>query len=275
LKTWIKDIVDRRGVGGFVKQLHLMSRYHGFFRKNFPSSLHRFLCAVEKYDAHCTFPIVAHVAVRNRKVVSKIVDGGHEIASHGLIHVRFDYLSYTEQFRMFKESVEILKALTLTDKIVGVRTPYQVHNDDTFVACADLGFQYDSSTHISKPTKPRLLHPKMVEIPVVLSDPTLIDEKGTPPNELSKIWIKVLEECGHNEVVTLNAHPVRMGTERYVTVLEELLRYARNNGFWIACLSEVATKFRSRGINMPTLALSGDIDCVSIWDYTRRLLRKA
>ncbi|MEM3437770.1 MAG: polysaccharide deacetylase family protein [Nitrososphaerales archaeon] len=249
----------------------------GVFSDKFVTSFKRFTTIIEKYDAHCTFPIVASVMVRHKRIVQNIIDGGHEIASHGFIHVRFDYLSYDEQLRMLRHSIKVLEEI-VGRKIIGLRTPYQLYNKNTFNAIVDAGFKYDSSIFSPKPKPPYLMIVKtrrLIEIPWMLSEVTLVDVQNVSPSELLRIWIRVLKECEIGDVVTLDAHPVRMGTERYIEVMDKILHYARNNGFRIASLGEVYEMFLRKKISMPVLALSGDIDCVSLTDYFLRLRKKA
>jgi peptidoglycan/xylan/chitin deacetylase (PgdA/CDA1 family) len=278
VNSWLRDVVKRRGWKGFIKQLLLMSKYHGILTDRFTVSLKRFISTVEKYDAKCTFPIVAYVGLRHEEIVKYIVKNEHKIASHGFIHVNFERLGYSEQLEMLKLSLKILNEIAEC-RIIGLRTPYQLYNEETFRAITDAGFLYDSSIHFSEPKKPFIIKvndkKSFIEIPWTLSEPSLIDKHNVSPQTLLKIWLKILEKCGEGEVLTLDAHPVRMGTERYIETLDGLLHHAKKHDFDILSLDEAYTKFISGKLSKPALALSGDIDCVILKDYLYRLLKKA
>lgn len=277
MNTWFRDVIKRQGWIDFIKRAYKMSKYHGILSDKFIASLKRFTAIIERYDAYCTFPIVASVAARHKEIVQVIIDGGHEVASHGFVHVRFDHLSHNEQLRMLRLSLKVLEEI-FERKIIGLRTPYQLYNENTFSAIVDASFHYDSSICSSKPKAPYPMMfrgRKFIEIPWTLSEVTLIDVQKVSPSELLKIWLEVLKECKMGDVVTLDAHPIRMGTTRYIEVLDNLLYYARNNGFKIASLGEVYEMFIRKKISMPVLALSGDIDCVRLFDYLLRLWEKA
>ena len=277
MNTWFRDVIKRQGWTDFIKRAYKMSEYHGILSDKFIASLKRFTAIIERYDAYCTFPIVASVAARHKETTQIIIDGGHEVASHGFIHVRFDNFSYNEQLRMLRLSLKVLEEL-IGCKIIGLRTPYQLYNENTFNAIVDAGFYYDSSIYSSKPKAPYPMMArgrKFIEIPWTLSEVTLIDVQKVSPSELLKIWLEVLKGCKMSDVVTLDAHPVRIGTTRYIEVLDNLLYYARNNGFKITSLGEVYEMFMRKKISMPMLALSGDIDCFRLVDYLLRLWGKA
>src|SRR5215470_10279816 len=51
-------------------------------------NIERILLMLEDYDAHATFFTLGWIAERYPNVVRRIVDGGHELASHGFAHKR-------------------------------------------------------------------------------------------------------------------------------------------------------------------------------------------
>lgn len=115
---------------------------------------------------------------------------GHEIALHGYAHIKneFGYLypfplpfipfpSYKTQKDRLEKAITLLERLACV-RPLGFRAPFYLHNDNTLKALSSLGFRYDSSKTIFKPThgrsfrirwshkyKPHKVH-GIIEIPV-------------------------------------------------------------------------------------------------------------
>lgn len=261
------------------RKAFLMSGFHGVVRPQFKNSLRRFIQVLDRNDVKCTFPIVAEVAKRNRDVVKLILDSSHEIATHGLIHVCFKDLPYERQYSMLKGSVEILEELTEAE-IEGVRVPYAPsHDENTFKAILNLGLKYDSTLFNPTPTEPKIIIEtngvRLVEFPCLVTETSLVDDLKLSPSELFRVWIEKIGRARGGQFAVVDAHPVRMGTQRYIRVMEELIRYGRENNFEFLNLMEAYEKFKSGKCREKIMVLTGDIDCVSVWDYMRRIWGKA
>jgi polysaccharide deacetylase family protein (PEP-CTERM system associated) len=92
----------------------------------------------------CTWFVLGWVAERSPSLVRRIVDGGHEIASHGYLHDLLDGLP-AESFR---EDVSRSKGL-LEDisggPVVGYRAPSFSITNWALPILQEVGFEYDSS----------------------------------------------------------------------------------------------------------------------------------
>ncbi len=277
MKNYLRDLLERRGIGETVKKAFLMGGFHGIIRPQFKNSLERFIKTLDRNDVKCTFPMVAEVAKRNKDVIKLILDSDHELATHGLIHIRFKSLPYDVQYAMLKKSVEILTELS-GEEINGVRSPYNSYDKNTFKAIINIGLKYDSTMSNSKPIQPIIIAEdqgnKLIEFPTTLTEVHLIDSMNVSPQELARLWIKKIEQAGDRQFVVIDAHPVRMGTQTYISTLNEIIRYSRENGFRILNLREAYEMFKA-GRNSIAIVLTGDIDCVSFWDYLRRIWKKA
>ncbi len=108
----------------------------------------RILEALAAFHATATFFVLGEIAETHPEIVKMIIDGGHEVASHGYGHIRADVLG-EERFRedMVKAKA-ILESLAMT-KIVGYRAPnFSINPKKTLWAykiLKELGFEYDSS----------------------------------------------------------------------------------------------------------------------------------
>ncbi len=95
-------------------------------------------------DVRCTWFILGWVAERWPRVVSRIAEAGHEVASHGYHHDLLDDLSP----ELFKADVERSKSL-LEDlcgaAVIGYRAPSFSIKEWALPILRDVGFEYDSS----------------------------------------------------------------------------------------------------------------------------------
>ena len=121
---------------------------------------------LDEADARATFFTLGWIAERHPQVVRRIVDNGHELASHGYGHQRASDLTPAA----FRD--DITRAKRLLEDIGGVavrgyRAPSFSINRDNWWAVAELeddGYQYSSSIypvrhdHYGMPDAPRFPH---------------------------------------------------------------------------------------------------------------------
>ncbi|MFC1640302.1 XrtA system polysaccharide deacetylase, partial [Gemmatimonadota bacterium] len=85
-------------------------------------SVDRILSILERHDAHGTFFTLGWIAERHPEIVKRILEGGHEIASHGWDHRRVTELE-PDQFRnSVRRSKSVLEDLSGTP-VRGFRAP--------------------------------------------------------------------------------------------------------------------------------------------------------
>jgi polysaccharide deacetylase family protein (PEP-CTERM system associated) len=123
----------------------------------------RLLDLFAAHDAHCTFFTLGWVAERHKAMIQKIVDGGHEIASHGYSHQRATDQT-PEEFRS-----DIRRTKTILEDVAGTSvTGYRAasfsfdeSNRWTHEILEDEGYTYSSSVypvthdHYGMPSAPR------------------------------------------------------------------------------------------------------------------------
>lgn len=110
---------------------------------------HRLLDIFAQYDVKSTFFTLGWVAKRCPDVIKRIVDEGHELASHGLAHQRATTMSQKEFRDDVYESKNILEDIGGVE-VKGYRAPsFSVNDSNTWVydVINDLGFVYSSSTY--------------------------------------------------------------------------------------------------------------------------------
>jgi polysaccharide deacetylase family protein (PEP-CTERM system associated) len=135
------------------------------------------LALLDDAGAKATFFTLGWIAERHPSVVRRIVDGGHELASHGYGHRRA-----TEQSpELFLADIRLAK-LILEDlagaEVRGYRAPsfsVGAANPWAFDCIREAGYRYSSSVypirhdHYGMPDSPRFAHevrPGLVEVPV-------------------------------------------------------------------------------------------------------------
>ncbi|MEO8753285.1 MAG: XrtA system polysaccharide deacetylase [Casimicrobiaceae bacterium] len=140
-------------------------------------NIDQILCLLADADVRATFFTLGWVAERYPVLVRRIVDEGHEIASHGYEHLR----ATDQGFGAFLADIRLAKAV-LEDQtgtsVQGYRAPsFSVgpENDWAFDCIAQAGYRYSSSVypirhdHYGAPDSPRFAHEVrtgLLEVPV-------------------------------------------------------------------------------------------------------------
>lgn len=103
----------------------------------------------EEKNVKATFFTLGWVANEHPEMIRKIVDSGHEIASHGLMHRMVTKLTPEEFEKDLSESIKILEDIS-GQKVLGFRAPTFSIVERTFWAweiMLKLGLAYDSSVY--------------------------------------------------------------------------------------------------------------------------------
>lgn len=140
-------------------------------------NVERILLMLDEQQTKATFFTLGWIAERYPQLVRRIVDGGHELASHGYGHERVSDLNPAE----FSEDIGAAKAL-LEDlsghEVKGYRAPsFSIGEGNlwAFDCLQHAGYRYSSSIypirhdHYGMPNAPRFAHPvrpSLLELPV-------------------------------------------------------------------------------------------------------------
>jgi polysaccharide deacetylase family protein (PEP-CTERM system associated) len=142
---------------------------------------------LEKKGVMATFFVLGFVAERHPDLITAIVNGGHEIATHGYAHQRV-YTMTPDTFRQ-----DLRKAVRIISKITGLpvkgyRAPEWSIRDDSLWALDILqeeGFEYDSSmtplpiignpAYSKTPCRLKLKHGYLWEFPPLVAANPLIN----------------------------------------------------------------------------------------------------
>ncbi len=155
---------------------------------------------LDNADAHATFFTLGWIAERYPQVVRRIVDNGHELASHGYGHQRASDLT-PEQFR-----ADITRAKDLLEDLGGVgvrgyRAPSFSINRANWWAVEELeraGYVYSSSIypvrhdHYGMPDAPRFPHRPNGETGILELPPTTVPLMGRNWPAAGGGWFRLL-----------------------------------------------------------------------------------
>ena len=137
----------------------------------------RILSMLDDHTTKATFFTLGWIAERYPHLVRRIVDGGHELASHGYGHQRASDLDDTEFFTDIDSARKLLEDIS-GKQIKGYRAPsfsIGAKNLWAFDCLERAGYQYSSSIypihhdHYGMPDAPRFAHKVrdgLLEIPV-------------------------------------------------------------------------------------------------------------
>lgn len=137
----------------------------------------RILALLDAHGTRATFFTLGWVAERYPQLVRRIVDGGHELASHGHGHERasdLDRAAFRADITRAKRVLEDVGGVA----VLGYRAPsFSIGHGNlwAFDTLAETGHRYSSSIypirhdHYGMPDAPRFAHPRaagLIEIPV-------------------------------------------------------------------------------------------------------------
>lgn len=170
------DVEDYFQVSAFEKQIDpaQWDSYECRVEDNVEKILETLL---SHHETKATFFVLGWVATRYPNLVKKIVEQGHEIASHGFNHQRIINMTQNEFRRDIIDSKKLLEDLS-GKAVIGYRAPSFSLSTSTLWAVDELfdaGYQYSSSVNPvphdlygmpDAPRTPFLWHNGLIELPV-------------------------------------------------------------------------------------------------------------
>jgi len=130
---------------------------------------------LENSGITATFFISGAVVSRYKKMIRKVAESGHEVASHGFTHENLGVLKKARLLEEVNRSKQLLED-EMGVEVLGFRAPQFRVNKELFDVLFDLHFKYDSSmaraivptrySGLSVPKAPFVLENGLLEIPV-------------------------------------------------------------------------------------------------------------
>ncbi|MFH8120333.1 MAG: hypothetical protein QXS37_06030, partial [Candidatus Aenigmatarchaeota archaeon] len=168
--------------------------------------------------------------------------------------------------------------------------PYLKINETVLKAISEIGLRYDSSyscvinelkrsvrgqrveKFVSKMYRNTMGEPYVTEFfgvkefPVILPDDViLVDMLNLNLDEISELWIEIVKKnLDKGFVFVFQIHPERFHILK--PVLEKIVEFCFKRDVQIGSISELVKKSE-----FPALAITGDLDIISIWDALRVL----
>ena len=140
-------------------------------------NVERILAMLEEYGTHATFFTLGWIAERHPELIRRIVDNGHELASHGFAHQRATEQSPEAFFSDIQLAKFVLEDLAGVE-VTGYRAPsFSIgHANPWAFECIErAGYRYSSSVypirhdHYGMPDSPRFAHDvreTLMEVPL-------------------------------------------------------------------------------------------------------------
>jgi len=217
------------------------------------------ICLFEKYSIKATFFVPAIVARNFSIIMKEIIKQKHEIACHGLKHKPLEAnLNFNKELQMIKKATEIIESITGL-RPVGFRAPLFRINRNCWIALQKKGYFYDSSVVCSPlygsykmwfQSKPFPLNiPKLnrdyglLEIPISVHPFLLYPFGGSWIRIFGLKWAKIGMKLNFifQMPTVFYIHPkdvikfydrrwlIYLNTEKCLKMVEEIIRYARQN----------------------------------------------
>jgi len=287
-----------KGFRGSIRRAAVLPERYSLGAARIRARLKEMTECLGRWDMVPTIPATASALDRHPEIVREIAGVDHAI--HGYRHVAYASRPGREQAGDLDRAIESFTRHGL--KCHGFRAPYLSADETTLALLQERRFLFDSSgrqfllpqSHPLADEAMRLATVRyhevvrgpilpeargsLVEIPVALPDDEILVDglEISNPSTLTDVFMAMFREArSSGSLLVLQVHP-----ERFHLCLEavrSVLTEATEVGAWKATLSEVATwtlKHESRtwpdGHPM-AVAVSGDLDAVSLGDFTRRL----
>ena len=111
--------------------------------KNISSILH----ILKESEVVATFNVCGIIAENKPKIIKKIFDEGHELASHGYAHENFSQLTEQELNVVLGKTETIIENIT-GKQISGVRAPWLLIPPHFYRAICKRGYKWTSNAHV-------------------------------------------------------------------------------------------------------------------------------
>jgi len=282
--------IKRRG----LKTFGYLNQMRKYYKADFRHLLVNIYSSCDHYGAHFTFPITIKPAMKRIDLLEDIKSTSNEIAVHGYSHMYYPDKSVGSILQDVDKSYQIcLNELNIKPKTF--RAPYNCYGEVgpymfAYTFSHDIGLcRLNPFQEIYRSLKtsevidicrqnhimfnPQRVYPKdMVFIPLnKWSDDKLIDTLHYTNEQITKILLDEIKKaetaCG---LIMFDLHPIRIGQDKYIKILDDLMHYVANTGGWMPNVSAAVQKrFKNRGCHY-TVLFTGDIDQWRFSDYLWR-----
>jgi len=266
-----------KGPVALFRRISKISRRYGLTSQKMDQSLGLFAQVLDHFDCCATFPVTAVALRRNKRVISKYLDGEIEFAVHGYTHIDYSELAFETSQEHLRKAFAVFADAGVP--VAGFRSPYLRRGENLSKALESAGFVYASnqpilwdvldesdfeaagqanyrralvfyapwsaSDYLSLPR----LHAGFVEIPVSLPDDEILLDRlnGEGKEFVEKAWRRILSQVyKRGELFVLQLHPERiaLAVKALTAVLTEA--HALTPPVWMASLQDIAAWWKAR-----------------------------
>jgi peptidoglycan/xylan/chitin deacetylase (PgdA/CDA1 family) len=210
----------------------------------------RILRLLERRGLCATFFVPGCVAELYPAVIARIVEAGHEIASHGYLHLSPEDLTPDAQRTDVHRSLEAIQRVS-GDRPYGYRAPSWALTTQTLTELIRLGLRYDSSCMgDDRPYHLRLEEGRILELPVhwSLDDWPYLGSRFSGPtgrlvgtDGMLQVWkVHLASALSERSHVTYTMHPEVIGRAHGIAALDSFVESLLESGAWVAGLGDVA-----------------------------------
>jgi peptidoglycan/xylan/chitin deacetylase (PgdA/CDA1 family) len=217
--------------------------------------LGRILELMRTAGIRATFYVPGHTADHHPDAISAILDGGHEIAHHGYLHLRTDDLDGDKQRAELEQGLSALGKRGV--RPTGYRSPSWELTPETLSCLSELGFSYDSSLMgDDRPYWETSHGQQLLELPVhwSLDDWPYFGwnpyQSGlmADPQTVERIWLDEFAAArAEHRLITYTMHPEVIGRGYCMRMLEHFIGAIRQQGTpWFATHDEIASLIQNQ-----------------------------
>jgi peptidoglycan/xylan/chitin deacetylase (PgdA/CDA1 family) len=287
----IAHAVRSRGVWGAAGRAGRIIQSYGVTEAKFAARIERYLAILSSYNIRPSLAVPGSVVARH-PAFFKELGGKAELFVHGFRHIDHTKLNTGEQQAEVGKALGAFKKAGIKPK--GFRAPYLRSSKQLREVLAK-SFAYDSSSsilyhnalspppvvafkHTTETGKSLPYRDGILELPVAQPSDIWLLRRGLDEKAVGGIWTGMLDQAvERKELFILQLHPENI--ERCGLSLVALLeRASKIRKLWIAPLEEVAAWWlkKKKTQRWPqkfscALAITGDIDALTIRDYALRL----
>ncbi len=210
-------------------------------------SVTKILDIQKKYNICATYNVVGKLFDDEPDIIRRLIDEGHDIASHSYGHQVMTGLSRSELYKDIQNSIELFKKWDL--KLEGFRSPQSRWNFSLMKALAKNGFKWSAEDESLK--TPYVVYKtrreKIFRFPIVMDDWDYMRKNITPDQMYSQLIDKTKLIINNQSYGAIGFHPWVQGEkEGRLKVFEDFMKYiSENDQIRILTFSQAYTELYS------------------------------
>lgn len=235
LSWFYRNINKKYKLKGDVAHLTICHDYEGEYarpglKEISRDSVKKILDIQKQQGIHATYNVVGKLFDDEPDIIRRLIDEGHDIASHSYGHRVMSKLNRSEVYEDIQYSKEIFKKWNLN--LEGFRSPQSRWNFSLMRALSENGFKWSAEDESLK--DPYVVYKmgrqKMVRFPIIMDDWDYIRKNITPDQMYSQLIDKVKFIIDNHSYGAIGFHPWVQGEkEGRLKVFEDFIKFVSDN----------------------------------------------